>query len=122
MTVEELTVLVRQHLKSVWALEILLHLREQPGRIRSAQKIVSELRATTALVENTLESLERSGLIALHEAGYSFQPASPVLAKFCEELAAIYRERPVALINLISAPGDQGRAVADDAAPSPSGE
>jgi len=113
MTVEELTVLVRQHLRSVWALEILLHLRGQPGRIWSTAKLVSELRATTALVENTLENLERSGLIAPNDGGYSFQPASPLLDEFCEELAFVYRERPVALINLISAPSDQIKSLGD---------
>jgi hypothetical protein len=110
---EQFPQLIRQHLSSVWTLEIMLQLRNSPDRLWSVDELVSVLRATATLVENNLQSLERSGLAASEEGRYRYAPASPLMAAFSDELEGMYRERPVTVINLISAPPDKLQELAN---------
>jgi hypothetical protein len=111
---QELPAFIRQHFRSVWALEILLILRKEPVRSWDADEIVRELRASRPLVVSNLEAFERSGFVLRGEDGrHSFAPASLVIAQMCDVLEAAYRERPVAVINLISAPEERLKQLAD---------
>jgi hypothetical protein len=47
------------------------------------------------------------------EGRHRYAAASRLLDDFCARLAAEYRERPVAIINLISAPEDRIQQLAD---------
>lgn len=94
--------LVRQHVRSVWTLELLLLMRSQPDRLWRAEELVRELRASAALVADSLGRLQASGLVtSLHET-FGFGPRTPELARFCDQLEEFYRTSPVALINLIA--------------------
>ncbi len=110
----DLSSFVREHVRSVWALELLLLLKRDPERCWTAAELLGELRASTSLVSDNLQRFERSGLVVLDDAGcYRYAPANPVLDGLCGELEAAYRERPVALINLIAAPPDPLQSLAD---------
>lgn len=110
----ELPRFIRLHFRSVWALEILLFLRRDPERLWTVDEVVRELRASTSLVARNLQVLERAGLVVVEQPGLCrFAPASPLIAQLCDRLEEAYRERPVAIINLISAPVDQLRQLAD---------
>ncbi|CAN7471179.1 hypothetical protein LJR219_003177 [Phenylobacterium sp. LjRoot219] len=97
---------VRKHVRSVWALELLLLLRRDPARRWSTAELVRELRASTSLVEDNLRRFEASGLVAREDKHARYAPASPVLEAFCVRLEAAYRKRPVRVINLISQPAE----------------
>ena len=110
----DLAAFVREHVRSVWALELLLALRRDRERCWTVDELVRELRASTSLVNTNLQSFERSGLAMRDDAGcYRYAPASPVLDELCGDLEQAYRERPVATINLISKPGDAVQSLAD---------
>jgi DNA-binding IclR family transcriptional regulator len=94
-------VLIRTVIRSVWALEILLLMRGQPDRVWPIAALVGELRANTALVEQNLRSLVAGGLVTEDATGFRYHPATPLLKRACDILEQQYRERPVALINLI---------------------
>jgi hypothetical protein len=96
--------LVRQHIGSVWSLELLLLLRGRPGEGWRPDALVRELRASAPLIERCLAKLQESGLIVNHDGAWRFAPASPELERFCEQLAIAYQTRPVALISMIAAP------------------
>lgn len=114
MSVEvDLPAFIRQHFRSVWALEILLLLRRAPARAWPASEIVRELRASIQLVNANLEQFKCAGLVAADADGFRFAPASPAMAQLCETLREAYLERPVTVINLISAPDDRLQALAD---------
>lgn len=104
MTIDPATLaFIREHIRSVWALEQLLLMRRQPERRWLAADLVKELRASTPLVEANLAAFERAGVALKQDDGsYRFAPATPVLAKLCDEIETAYRERPVAMINAIS--------------------
>ena len=96
--------LVRKHVRSVWALELLLLLRSLPDVAWRAEDLVRELRASTPLIADNLARLQASGLAVQAEGVWRFASATPELERFCDQLAEAYQTRPVTLINLIAAP------------------
>jgi hypothetical protein len=104
---------VRQHVRSVWALELLLLLRGDPARCWPPAELVRELRASNSLVADNLARFEASGLVAPEEGCFRFAPASPTLDQLCTALEAAYRKRPVAVINMIARPVDPLQSLAD---------
>jgi hypothetical protein len=112
-TDSEIVTFVREHVRSVWALELLLLLRRDPAHCWSPAELVRELRASNSLVIDNLRRFEASGLIAPENGCFRFAPASPVLEGLCAELEAAYRERPVSVINMIAKPGGPLQSLAD---------
>ena len=101
----ELASFVREHMRSVWAVELLLVLRREPGRRWSVDGLVAELRASTNLVLDNLTAFERGGLAVRGDDGsWCYAPANPVLDDLSSRLEGAYRHRPVAIINLIARP------------------
>lgn len=96
--------LVRQHIRSVWSLELLLLLRSRPNETWRAEALVRELRASSPLIAGCLAKLQESRLAVLEEGGWRFVPATPELERFCDQLAEAYHTRPVAVINMIAKP------------------
>ncbi len=112
-TDSDLESFVREHVRSVWALELLLLLRRDPSRCWAPAELVGELRASTSLVADNLQRLLASGLVVSEKCGVRYAPASPVLDELCMRLQAAYRGRPVAVINLIASPTDPLQSLAD---------
>jgi hypothetical protein len=97
--------LIRTVIRSVWALEILLLMRGQAERVWAAEALVRELRASTVLVEQNLRRLISGGLVIEEDGGFRYRPATPLLDEACAVLELQYRERPVAIVNLIVGSG-----------------
>jgi hypothetical protein len=101
----DLAAFVREHVRSVWAVELLLLLRRDRERCWLPDALVAELRASTNLVGDNLSAFERGGLAVCDDAGcWRYAPANPALDDLVERLEKAYRERPVRVINLISRP------------------
>ena len=96
--------LVRKHIRSVWALELVLLLRRRPDAIWRTETLVRELRASVPLIADNLKRLQASGLVAEDQGVWRWAPASPELERFCDQLAEAYQTRPVTVINMIAAP------------------
>jgi hypothetical protein len=110
----DLAAFVREHVRSVWALELLLALRRNGEHCWTVDELVRDLRASTSLVSANLQGFERSGLAIRDDNGcYRYAPAGPVLDDLCEALQQAYRERPVATISMIAKPGDALQSLAD---------
>jgi hypothetical protein len=110
----ELSAFVREHLRSVWAVELLLLLRRDPAHCWRSEILVAELRASTNLVRDVLAGFERSGLAVCDDAGcWRYAPAAQALDELAARLEQAYRERPVAIINLIASRGDPIQGLAD---------
>jgi hypothetical protein len=111
---QELTAFVREHIRSVWALELLLLLKRDPERCWPPADLVRELRASTGLVNDNLQRFERGGIAVRDDQGcFRYAPAAPVLAELCDQVEQAYRERPVAMVNLIASPRDPLQSLAD---------
>ena len=96
--------LVRQHIRSVWSLELLLLLRSRPGEAWRPEALVRELRASAPLISGCLAKLQDSGFAVQEEGAWRFAPATRELQQFCDQLAEAYQNRPVTLISMIAAP------------------
>lgn len=105
---------IREHIRSVWALELLLKLKAEPERCWSADELVEAMRASHALVDGNLDALTAAGLIVPDDAGcFRYRPAAPALAQLCDELAETYRVKPVTVIRWISTPVERLQTLAD---------
>ncbi len=105
---------VRQHVRSVWALELLLRLKREPERCWSVEDLVGDLRASHSLVVDNLTAFENAALVVIDDRGcFRYQPAAAVLAKLCDDLEAAYRTKPVTVIRWISAPTERLQSLAD---------
>jgi hypothetical protein len=114
--VDEATVLafVQSSIRSGWSLQLLLLLYRDPHRSWSVEALVRELRGSLALVNESLATLRAAGLIALGDAGASFQPQSPDRTELVAALADLYAQKPIAVINAIFAsPNDKIRSFSD---------
>lgn len=65
---------------SVWALELLLLLKRE-GRSFSHEEPVSSLRASPAVVEKAINSLNAAGLASGHDESMIYLPVSPDIAR-----------------------------------------
>lgn len=114
MTDQDLAAFVREHVRSVWALELLLLLKKDPDRCWTPVELVRELRASTGLVNDNLQRFERGGIAVRDDQGcFRYAPAAAVLSEFCDGLEQAYKTRPVAIVNLIAAPRDPLQSLAD---------
>ncbi len=105
---------IREHVRSVWALELLLRLKHDPERCWSVEELVSDLRASHSLVGDNLATLEAAGLVVADDrGGFRYRPAAGALAKVCDDLEAAYRQKPVTVIRWISAPTERLQSLAD---------
>lgn len=105
---------IREHIRSVWALELLLKLKADPERCWTAGELVEAMRASHALVDDNLERLMNAGLVVPDDADcFRYRPAAPVLGRLCDELEETYRVRPVTVIRWISAPTERLQSLAD---------
>lgn len=103
MITRELSAFLRGSVRSVWAVELLLILRRRPGEAWSPQELVRELRGSAALVAQSLETFQASGVVRETEPGrYAYAPASRVIDGLCEALEQQYKKRPTAVIHIIA--------------------
>ncbi|MFL5298044.1 MAG: hypothetical protein ACJ798_16840, partial [Phenylobacterium sp.] len=69
---------------------------------------------SVGLVGENLGRLARAGIAVRDDAGcHRYAPANAVLHGLCGRLEAAYRERPVAMINMIARPSDSLQSLAD---------
>jgi hypothetical protein len=105
---------IREHVRSVWALELLLRLKRDPERCWTVDELVSDLRASHSLVSDNLTGFVGAGLVVADDRGcFRYQPAAAVLTQVCDELDEAYRAKPVTVIRWISAPTERLQSLAD---------
>jgi hypothetical protein len=102
--------------KSVWALELLLHLWRSPDRYFPRGELVSTLSASDAVVSTSILNLQAAGLIAENEQGMvRFAPANPDVGRNVEAVEKLYRTRPNAVRRTIVHSANAGISAFADA-------
>lgn len=110
----DLLAFIRRCIPSVWALDILMLVRQAPSRRWAASELVGELRASDAVVAGVLEGFQRDGLVARAEDGrFYFAPVAEQLEELAHSLAEAYAERPVSVINAIVSTDDKLQSLAE---------
>ena len=107
---------IRSHFRSVWSLELLLHLREHSETSWTEGELVDALRASQAVVSTSIEGLLAGGLILLDEEGRArYGPAGRDLEERVRETAELYARKPDTVRRLIVLAGQGGVAAFADA-------
>lgn len=108
---------LRDNIRSLEQLEILLLLLKDETRWWSAEAAAQELRTTAASAAARLEEMASRNLLDVRISEHLFfryAPVSPALDAAVRETARAYKEKPVALTTAIySQPVDEIRAFAD---------
>lgn len=92
-----------EHFRSVWALELLFVLKQQPDKSFSERDLVDVLRASDRVVRTSVEDLLAGGLILLDDDGARYAPASKELGKLVDAAELLYAQRPGAVRRLVIA-------------------
>ena len=111
---EELASFIASSFRSVWALELLLLLKEE-ARAYSAEELVELMRASPSVVERALESLTVAGLAGSDAQGTAYMPVRPEVAKLVEETEQLYRSKPNRVRRLIVASANSSLAAFSEA-------
>jgi len=106
---------VRDTIRSVWSLELLLLLQRDAGRSWRIPELVAALHANTQVVTEGLAALGSADLVRVTQDGlYHYGPATSRLADSVAELATLYSRKPVTVVRVIlSAPNAKIRTFAD---------
>jgi hypothetical protein len=94
---------IQRHLKSVWALELLLFFYNNPQRDWPSDALVRELRGSEVVVKEALIQLKAARLVdETSERTFRYAPRDSSLGEVVSEVAGMYSTRPVAVIKAIS--------------------
>jgi hypothetical protein len=113
---EDLASFIRSSFSSVWALELMLHLKRSGEQDWSSAELVEALRASDLVVAGGLRSLVAAGLAIEHEDGrVRFAPASADLRRLADETESLYARKPDGVRRLIIASATDGLTAFADA-------
>lgn len=106
---------IRSTFRSVWALELMCFLRREPGREWRREELVSALRASDIVIDQSLASLAAAGLVIVTSAdGVRYQPVNDDLDALARDAEAQYATSPDKVRRLIvSSANDRLNAFAD---------
>lgn len=102
--------------RSVWAIELLLHLKRNQEREWSTADLVKAMRASELVVSSGLASLLAAGLVVQDQSGVCrYAPASPDIERLADATEALYAKKPDAVRRMIVAAASDGVAAFADA-------
>ncbi|HET7709490.1 MAG TPA: hypothetical protein VFK50_08165 [Sphingomicrobium sp.] len=110
----ELAVFISSNFRSVWTLELLLFLKDHAATAWQNDVLVQTLRASDAIVSNSVESLLAGGLILTDRKGARYAPASKHLGDLVEETQRLYALKPDAVRRLIASASTSGLSAFSD--------
>lgn len=115
MTEDDLCKFIAQSIGSVWTLELLILLNRDAAHSWDEQKMVRELRSSSAVVRDAVHRLTNAGLIHRTADGLvHYQAASPTLDQLVTEIAELYATKPMMVIKAVAdARADKLRAFSD---------
>lgn len=91
-------------LESIWSLELLIILKNNPEKCWLADELERELRGSALVVREGLDVLARLGLAAAASSRqWRYTPASAVLDNIAGDLVQLYATKRISVINAIHA-------------------
>lgn len=107
---------IRGAFPSVWSLELLVLLKNEPDRNWTGPELVERLRGSEHVVVQGVGALVAGGLAATEVGGkVRYAPASPEIARLVDEAARQYAKRPDAVRRIIVFAGNIGLQAFSDA-------
>lgn len=113
---QDIQAFIRATYRSIWAIELLCHVRARPDQTFSPEALVTALRASDLVVQQCVDSLAAAGLVAIEEAGHvRYAPASADLDALVAAAEALYAKSPNAVRRMIVAAATPGISAFADA-------
>jgi hypothetical protein len=103
---EDVRALLHEHIESYEQLEVLLLLRRERYEEWTVARLAARLHVREELIETALEGLKRSGLVEASGAAparFAYRTAGSGLDAATSRLEREYAERPILIIQLMSA-------------------
>jgi hypothetical protein len=101
---KELDSFIGTSFRSVWALELLKYLAENPGSYHTFDELIAGLRASEAVVSQSVQNLSAAGLAVIDDAGrVAYHEGSGVNAALAKAAIALYARSPDKVRRLIVA-------------------
>jgi len=112
---QDVLALIRDSIRSIWTLELLVLLRRDRRRAWSETELVRELRGSPVAVRESLAALNGAGLIGPSRLpDVRYLPSTPLLDDAVARLLRAYERTPAAVMKAIAdAPDDRIRTFAD---------
>jgi len=109
MPSSDIAAFLRDHFKSVWALELLLFLKGHADTAWSPEQLVSGLRTSETIVTTSVATLMAGGLVAVEADGrIRYSPASDDLSRLVDVTQALYAKKPDAVRRVIVSEAAKG--------------
>jgi hypothetical protein len=112
---EEVIGFIREHVGSVYTLELLLLVKRDRDRCWTVGELVRELRSSATAVTEALSRMAHAGLVSQRaDSRYAFCPASPRHEQLAVEIEKAYNSTPVSVVKaIIASPEEKLRAFSD---------
>lgn len=94
---------IQSSFPSVWALELLCFLRENDSDKLSKDDLISRMRASELIVDQSVASLTAAGLVAQEKERIFYSPATDETAELVGQTVDFYAKSPDAVRRLIVA-------------------
>jgi hypothetical protein len=99
---EELERFIKEQIRSLEQLEILLLLSSAPDKKWTEQAVYEVIKSSRASVTARLNELVSQKLLSTETAGvFTFSPESETVKRLVQELAVAYKQRPVRVVELL---------------------
>ncbi|NJO34382.1 MAG: hypothetical protein HC869_15890 [Rhodospirillales bacterium] len=103
MLSEQLRRFIQTNVRTIWALEVLLLLCRNQGRLWSPDELNRELRGSVGLVRDVLSGFQHAGLVKRDaEDRFQWAPSTAELRQLSQDLVSIYSTRPFSVIKAIT--------------------
>jgi hypothetical protein len=113
---EELDRFIASTFRSVWALEVLCHLRQAPRDEIAADELISALRASEVIIARSIAELTAAGLIQIEKDGRArYAPATDELDGLAAAAQARYATAPDSVRRTIVRAANPGATAFADA-------
>ena len=104
VTDDDVLAFVRDAIRSIWTLELLVLMQQDVGRAWCAEEIATTMRANMRVALEGLTALEQVALVQVDGNGlFHYRPASPILAETVRNVVELYTRKPLAVVKTIHA-------------------
>ena len=114
MIPDNVILFLRNFVKTTWALDLLLLMRQTQGRAWTLDELITHLRSARSIIDDALKVFVNLKLVAEEVPGAYRYMSSSDLEPIVNELVRLYTERPLAIIReIVSAPNDKIQSFVD---------
>jgi len=111
---DDVVAFLNRHITTVWALELLLLMRQNRARASSLEDLARELRASAQVIVRVIPPLIAAGIVAETEGRFRYAPLRTDMDETIQRLEGVYKLLPVTIIRHIAlAPHREAQGFAD---------